>query len=64
MSQHINAVFLYLIIMLAGIDYVGIIDYGLKAAVGSAVWFGFKILGDYYSAKIKRAIEEGKNPNL
>ena len=60
MSQHINGVGLYLIIMLAGIDYAGILDYGLKAAMGSIVWFGFKLLGDYYSAKIKRSVHNPK----
>ncbi len=60
MSQHINAIFLYLLIMLAGIDYAGILDYGLKAATGSIVWFGFKLLGDYYSAKINRAVNNQK----
>jgi hypothetical protein len=47
--------------MLAGIDYVGIIDYGLKAAVGSIVWFGFKLLSDYYSEKIKSSANHNKN---
>lgn len=59
-SEQIKGVGLYLIIMLAGIDYAGILDYGLKAALGSIVWFGFKLLGDYYSAKIKRSVNHQK----
>ncbi len=59
-SEHINAIFLYLLIMLAGIDYTGLIDYVLKAALGSAIWFGFRVLGDYYSARIKRSINHSK----
>lgn len=59
-SEHIHTIFLYLLIMLAGIDYTGIIDYVLKAALGSAIWFGFRVLGDYYSTKIKRSINHSK----
>lgn len=60
-SEHINAIFLYLLIMLAGIDYTGIIDYGIKAVLGSAIWFGFRVLGDYYTAKIRRSINHNKH---
>jgi len=59
-SEHIGMVSLYLVITLAGIDYSGILDYALKAALGSGIWFGFRMLGDYYSAKIRRTVNHGK----
>lgn len=59
-SEHIGAVSLYLVIILAGIDYTSILDYALKAALGSGIWFGFRMLGDYYSAKIRRRINHDK----
>lgn len=45
--------FLYGAIMLANIDYIGILDYVLKAILGGAVWFGFKLLQDHYSVRVK-----------
>jgi uncharacterized membrane protein YciS (DUF1049 family) len=60
-SEHINANILYLIVTLANIDYVGVIDYALKAILGSAVWFGFRVMGDYYTQKIKRSANQTKN---
>lgn len=48
---------LFLIIVVANIDYVGILDYCLKAFLGSAIWFGFKLLADRYERKNKRKIE-------
>jgi len=52
-SPNINGTILYLIILLANIDYQGILDYGLKALIGSIIWFGFRVIGDYYTQKIK-----------
>lgn len=43
---------LCLLIVIANIDYIGILDYCIKAILGSAIWFGFKILSDKYSEKI------------
>lgn len=34
-------------ILLANIDVTGLAEYALRAAVGGAVWFGFKIAADY-----------------
>jgi hypothetical protein len=42
--------------MFANIDYVGIVDYVIKALLGAAVWYGFKFLQDYYSAKMRHKI--------
>ena len=56
--QHIGAdstsnMLLYGAIMFANIDYVSVADYVIKALLGGAVWFGFKLLQDYYSVKVR-----------
>lgn len=46
-------------ILLANMDYSGLMDYAIKALIGGAIWMGYKIAGDYYSQKItKRKNEE------
>ena len=52
-SDGYSNLFLYGTIMFANIDYKGVFDYGLKAFIGGAVWFGFKVLQDYYSVKVR-----------
>lgn len=53
LTSDINSVFLYLFILFADLDYTSITEYAIKAIIGGAVWFGFKLLGDYFSRKIK-----------
>lgn len=48
-SENISNMFLYGSILLASIDYIGILDYLLKAILGGGVWFGYKLLQDYFS---------------
>lgn len=52
-QQDTSNLFLYGAIMFANIDYVGIADYVIKAVLGGAVWFGFKLLQDYFSVKVR-----------
>jgi hypothetical protein len=59
-SDQISPTILYLIIVFANIDYVGVLDYSIKAIIGSAVWFGFRALGDFTSQKIKRNFNHKK----
>jgi hypothetical protein len=59
-SEQISPAILYLIIVFANIDYVGVIDYSIQAIIGSAVWFGFRVIGDYTSQKIKRNFNHKK----
>ena len=64
-SDGYSNLFLYGTIMFANIDYKGVLDYGIKAIIGGAVWFGFKVLQDYYSVKAREKArrqlnEEGK----
>jgi hypothetical protein len=42
--------------MFTNIDYNGIVDYLIKAVLGAIVWFGFKLIQAYYSAKIREKI--------
>lgn len=52
---------LCLLIVVANIDYIGILDYCIKAFLGSAIWFGFKLLADRYDAKNKKTTTEIEN---
>lgn len=52
---------LYLLIVVANIDYVGILDYCIKAFLGSAIWFAFKVLAERYEIKSKKSKVEVDN---
>lgn len=54
-SDNLSNLFLYGAIMFANIDYIGIADYLIKAILGGAVWFGFKLLQDHFSVKVKES---------
>lgn len=41
-------------ILLANLDYNGLLDYALKAAIGGGVWMAFKLAADYLSNKIRK----------
>lgn len=47
-------IFLTGAILLANMDYSGLGDYAVKAAIGGLVWMAFKLTADYISEKIKR----------
>ena len=53
LASDINSVFLYLFILFADLDYTSITEYAIKAFIGGALWFGFKLLGDFFSRRIK-----------
>lgn len=53
-ADNVGDILLYGAIMLASIDYAGILDYAIKAAIGGAIWFTFKIAGDHFSRKLKK----------
>lgn len=40
-------------ILFANLDYSGLAEYALKAAVGGAIWMAFKLTGDYITHKLK-----------
>jgi len=41
-------------ILLANLDYTGLLDYALKAVIGGVIWMGFKLGADYLSNKIRK----------
>ena len=44
--------FLTAAVLLANVDYSGFLEYGIKAAIGGAVWMAFKLTSDYISLRI------------
>jgi hypothetical protein len=57
-GDNLSNLFLYAAIMVANIDYKGVADYVIKAVLGGAVWFGFKLLQDHYSEKVKHNVRK------
>ena len=53
-NDHSSNLFLTGTILLANLDYSGLLDYALKACIGGAIWMSFKIAGDYLSNKMKK----------
>lgn len=53
-SDSTSNMFLTGTILLANLDYSGLMDYALKALVGGVIWMSFKIVGDYLSEKFKK----------
>lgn len=42
-------------ILLANLDFTGLLDYALKAVVGGGIWLGFKMAADYVERKRSKA---------
>lgn len=51
-------VFLTGVVLLANFDLAGLMDYGLKALIGGAVWLGYKLAADYLAEKKKQKTNE------
>lgn len=47
-------------ILFANLDYTGLADYAVKAAIGGAIWMAFKLTGDYLSNRMKKNSENKK----
>jgi hypothetical protein len=47
-----SSLFLTGTILLANMDYSGLMDYAIKALVGGAIWMVYKIGGDFLSSKM------------
>ena len=45
-------------ILLANLDYSGLMDYAVKAMIGGVIWMAFKIAGDWISNKVTKAKRE------
>lgn len=50
-------------IVAANIDYIGLIDYALKALVGGVIWVAFRIYAEKQVEKLrnKKQAEQDKN---
>lgn len=48
-----SSIFLTGAIFLANLDFAGLLDYAIKAAVGGAIWLGYKYTADYIDRKRK-----------
>lgn len=38
-------------ILLANLDFNGLLDYAVKALIGGAIWLGYKVTADYIERK-------------
>jgi hypothetical protein len=52
-----SSVFLTGAILLANLDYSGLAEYAIKAAIGGIIWMGFKLTSDYVSDRVKKKKE-------
>ncbi|MFL5763571.1 MAG: hypothetical protein ACJ77K_06470 [Bacteroidia bacterium] len=53
-SDNSSNMFLTGTILLANMDYSGLMDYAVKALIGGAIWMAFKITSDYLSERFKK----------
>ncbi|GAA4468400.1 hypothetical protein GCM10023093_25920 [Nemorincola caseinilytica] len=53
-TTHFSNVLLTGTILLANVDVNGLLDYGLKAFLGGAVWLGYKLTAEYIERKRKQ----------
>ena len=59
-TQTGSNVFLTGIILLANLDFTGLLEYGLKALIGGGIWLGYKVTADYLAERKRR---KGKDEN-
>lgn len=52
-----SSLFLTGTILLANMDYTGLMDYAIKALVGGAIWMAYKIAGDFFSNRVNNKKE-------
>ncbi len=52
-TTHFSNLLLTGTIILANVDVAGLLDYGLKALLGGAIWLGYKLTADYLERKRK-----------
>jgi hypothetical protein len=53
-SDNSSNMFLTGTILLANMDYSGLMDYAVKALIGGAIWMGFKIAGELLGERMKK----------
>lgn len=42
-------------ILLANLDFAGLLDYAVKALIGGGIWLGYKVTADYIERKRSKA---------
>lgn len=52
-TTHFSNVLLTGTLLLANVDVNGLVDYGLKALLGGAVWLGYKLAAEYMDRRRK-----------
>jgi hypothetical protein len=46
-----SSIFLTGCILLANLDFAGLLDYAVKALIGGGIWLGYKAAADYIDRK-------------
>jgi len=60
-NSNFSSVMLTGTILLANVDVNGLVDYGLKAFLGGAIWLGYKIAADYWDRRNKATKKDEHN---
>jgi hypothetical protein len=50
-----QSIFLTGFILLANLDFTGLLEYGLKAAIGGGIWLAYKMIADRMDRKKKQS---------
>lgn len=59
-TSNSSSLFLTGTILLANMDYTGLMDYAIKALVGGAIWMAYKIAGDFFSNRMNKRKDDTK----
>ena len=54
-SESSSSIFLTGCILLANLDFSGLLDYAIKALIGGGIWLGYKAAADYIDRKRSKA---------
>jgi len=57
-TENFSSLVLYGTFMFTNLDYIGILDYLIKAILGGVVWFGLKLIADYFTVRVKHHAEQ------
>lgn len=49
-----SSIFLTGCILLANLDFTGLLDYAIKALIGGGIWLGYKMTADYIERKKRK----------
>jgi hypothetical protein len=60
-GSHFSNVLLTGTILMANVDVNGLVDYGLKAVVGGAIWLGYKVTADFIDRRGSRKEKHSDN---